>query len=182
MIEFLLGLTFWPVILFGALFGALASSAYRESAQFATIVAIVASLIAWFFYDVNVAVWIFENPGRFFGGTLLYLSIGAMWSVWKWRCRLSTQAARKELKAAKKYYTDRLKEGDDPDGWLNSPMLSGYLKPHRNKDAITSWILLWPFSVVFYFLGEFVAHVIGRIYDALTGIYNRMTLQAGSEA
>jgi hypothetical protein len=181
MIEFFLGLAFWPSIILILLFISLVSSAYQESVQFAAVCSVIAGLIAWFAYDVNVFRWVFDNPGVFFGGTLLYLSIGAFWSVLKWQLRLSTPEAKAKLREAKNHYITTMKPGDDPDGWLNSYALPGYLKPQSNKDRITSWIVLWPFSLLLYFTGEFVTQVIGRIYEQLTGIYNRMTINAAGK-
>jgi hypothetical protein len=60
MIEFFLGLAFWPSIILILLFISLVSSAYQESVQFAAVCSVIAGLIAWFAYDVNVFRWGFR--------------------------------------------------------------------------------------------------------------------------
>ncbi|MEQ8308027.1 MAG: hypothetical protein RIA09_15835 [Hoeflea sp.] len=178
MFEFLLALTFWPALLFGVFCLALFTAAYQESIQIAILATIISGLVAWLAFDANIFTGIAEKPFTVLFYAVLYLAIGAGWSIWKWYRRISSPKAKKHLRLVKETYLRDRKPGEDPDGWTDSYMLDSAYKPGRNKDKISSWIVLWPLSVLMYFFGTFLSDVIGRIYDSLAGIYNRLTLNA----
>lgn len=173
MIELLFALAFWPWIFFGAFLIGCSVSSYFEATFGAVICAILLIAVAWLLYDSNPFLWIYENPARAGMATATYGALGILWSLFKWRKRL----LRPDIQSAMKQAKDAFTKGnpDSAESYIHDYRFPHKARASENKDRIMSWVALWPFSVVGYFIGEFLVDLIARIYDILAGIYERMT-------
>jgi hypothetical protein len=174
MIELLLAFAFWPWLLVALLASCLGVAAYSETTAVALIGLVLFGGVAWFLYGLNPFTWLYENPGSALIVSAMYCAFGVLWSLFKWRSRITSPDIQREMIEAKSRFNKEHPEAGPYD------YMSNYLFPSRalaskNKDRITSWIALWPFSVVMYFLGEVLARFFERIYDLISGAYERVT-------
>ncbi len=176
MIETLLAFAFLPWFLGIVLLGCFVAASYHETISVAIIGVLVVGILAYFAYDINPFMWIYNNPITIVLGGLFYLAAGAGWSIFKWGKNLSSKILQEEMLFAKKRYNQ-----ENP-GAYEYDYIKAYYFPKRalsvhNKDRIATWIFMWPISVVSYVLGEFLVDIFNKIYDLLGSVYDRMTRQ-----
>lgn len=129
-----------------------------------------------------LALWLFGDIGALFTLTgistllslvVVYLFIGALWSVAKWLFFLWE---------AKAWYTKNKARMDDD---LKRGYFEGnrYFRDHkdfppraaRHKAQIMLWIAYWPFSMVWTLLNDPITRAVKAIYNALGGLMQRMS-------
>lgn len=177
MFDFLFVLSFWPVALFGALVLFLAASVWQESVTLAVIGLVLYLIAGWFMVGINPLLWAYENPWRVLLGVIAYAAAGAAWSVFKWRRHMHSPRVQDALKRGLREWIDSesKKRGE---AFENSIWFPDMAYASNNKDRITSWIALWPFSVIGYVVGDWLLRAFERVYEALTGVYDNITRQS----
>ena len=165
MFEFLLGLSFWPVVmlLFLLVIGGAATA--RGEPWLMTLGLAVWSVVAYFLLDINVLDVFIERPIVVVFGSLGYAALGLLWSMFKWRQHLLSDAVQASVKRTREK-AERL----DAEEYVNYEV-----DPASNRDRIVSWITLWPFSVLGYVLGDMLRNLGNWLYSLLGGVYQRMS-------
>ena len=174
MIELLFAFAFWPWLLVGLLALCFGVSAYSETTAVAFIGLILFSGVAWFLYGVNPVGWVYANPGSAMLYLAMYCAFGVLWSLFKWRSRITSDSVQTEMTEVKARYNGE-NPGAGPHDYMESYLFPSAAVASKNKDRITSWIALWPFSVLVYFIGEVLARFFERIYDLIASTYERVT-------
>ncbi|MEO6305114.1 MAG: hypothetical protein ABIP51_18290 [Bacteroidia bacterium] len=114
--------------------------------------------VFWFFYRSNLS---FELSTKLIIiYSIAFLFIGILWSFFKW------------LKFVKFKYKKYLAQKNN-----SYPEAISSYKPivSENKEQITAWILLWPFSVLRYSFVSLLGDLIDQLILKLTGIFNKIT-------
>ena len=165
MFEFLLGLSFWPVVLmlFLLSIGGVATS--REEPWLMALGLVAGSVVAYFLLDVNVLAIVIDRPVSVVFWALGYAALGLLWSLFKWRQHLLGEATQESLQRRRE---DAKKKGSEVS-------YMAVTDPAHHKQRIVSWITLWPFSVLGYVLGDMLLNIGNWLYSLLGGVYQRMT-------
>lgn len=118
-------------------------------------------LITFFGADVNPFTWVWANPGLVLEFVSYWLLAGAFWSIVRWYLFLLKVRARTRASASQSKQQTPLTRPRD-----------SYAS--ENKSRITGWIAYWPFSIVGYFLGDFLTNVFKNVYRVLSSLYEKM--------
>lgn len=176
MFELFFALSFWPVALFGALVCVLAAATWQESVALALAGLVMYLITGWFLIGINPLLWAYENPVRVLLGAVLYAAVGRVWSVFKWRRYVRSPSVQDQLKAGLRTWSasEAKRNGTS---FENSLWFPSRAVASHNKDRITSWIALWPFSMTGYIVGDWLLRAFERVYEALAGVYDNITRQ-----
>jgi len=154
--EFLLGLftgyfLTWPGLIVLCIIGTFAES--NEAHGVATFFGIVAAITAYFFFNVP-----FEIIGIYAIG---YFVVGFIWSFWRY-----------------KRYADKIVAEYKDLSDSSKRMALAELDPKRMLGKITTWVIVWPFSMVENVLGDLIQIVQTTITTFFKGIYTRIYVSA----
>ena len=173
MLELLLLFTFWPWALFALLLVGFGVSAATESTLVAAISLIIYVVVTWLAFGVNPVAWIIANPGSAVLLALLYVCVGIVWSLFKWRDHLTSARIQGVITDAKEYF--KKKGGTDTKEFRSSEHFPAQATPDHNKSRIVNWIALWPFSAFMFVFYDLLSRFFSRLYDALSGAYESLT-------
>lgn len=139
----------WAVLLLGvlALFGIL--SEHNESSGWAVFWLIIAGAVAFIAFDVSLIVLAV--------GAVAYVVIGFIWSFYRYK--------RHAMKIVEKYR-------DQSSGTKERALEQ--LHPKNMLGTITSWVIVWPFSVVSNIGGDLINFIQSLISKFFRGIYFRI--------
>ena len=129
-------------------------------------------LVAWISNGINPFTYVWYNMVNVIWFSILYLSLGACWSTFKW-WRFSLKG-RDRLRRKISDWTGTART-------MTKPKRESNTFARYQKDRIMGWIAMWPFSVVGTFIGDFLTKIVRRIYDTLRGIYDAIADSAYKE-
>jgi len=116
----------------------------------------------WLFIGILVLIgWTFWGQVSIAGAILFaayYLVVGSVWSVLNY-----ARTIKAEIKDAK------------ASGYTTKDMPLSHFQKAIKKNRIVRWIAYWPFSIVNYVIGDFLANVFERIIGMLGNTYSRIT-------
>lgn len=93
-----------------------------------------------------------ENPGQLIGLCVAYISVGLLWSMYKWS-RFVNRSKQKALKYVKSSYDGSI------DPWNRAPKASDHM------EDILMWMSYWPFSIWWRFLQDPVRWIFVKVYE-----------------
>jgi hypothetical protein len=111
--------------------------------------------------------WVIEHPVLTVTYVLIYIAIGAAWSVVKWWFAETNRLREFKENFARDY-------GINPEKYAEQ-LARAKSNPVRYKSDITFWISFWPLSAVYTLLNDPVRRAARRIYAELQGVYQRIT-------
>jgi len=161
------GLVFWAVI--AVLFLIIAYCIETEGeAEIGWATAwFVGGCVGLFLYWKNDMLQFFKNTNwTLFGvGVGVYLVVGILWLLFKWR------------KFSKTKYQEYLKEFQRcKDRNYDLPKMDYYIPLVKEHPVeINSWILFWPFSIVRYITQNMLTDFIAWIRDQISGTLNKIS-------
>jgi len=159
---------------------------------------VVLALVLWLFGDFNVFAYIWAHPWEFAGGVGVYLGVGVVWSLAKWRMICGeirdkfydvrdrfmikhkvTETIPAEL--SDKWLTE-LQNTDwttgTEEGWRRRTSINEVADiiplARNHKDYITFWMGYWPISMFWFFLHDMIEKLFQRIYDFFAGMFQRI--------
>ena len=159
--AFAAGLVWWEICLIGIIFVASASSLQYESALGLGLAVLGIILIPW---GAGTAIASNLTFLGVLGYGAIYLVIGSLWSIFKWRKLVIDEIA---------YYAD-----DVYDSWTTEKKKEKTLSSIANKknyDTIGFWILAFPMSMIGYVVNDFIVALVKRIIDSLGGLFDKIT-------
>lgn len=162
----------WNMLFWLVVFVLLLGCSAVEDFVVALGVIVLSFFIAFWVFGQNVLGWAYENPGTTLIGVVAYLGLGVLWSFFKWDRLCSNEARKwKEAKEALK---------NQNTGYSQEVMqrqVASLAKPPEvfdYKGKFTSWIILWPFSVIVFVFDDMFAWVrdmflemFGKVYQAI---------------
>jgi hypothetical protein len=123
----------------------------NEAHGLAMFTGVVSAVVAYFFFAIPLMTLLIYSA--------VYLVVGFVWSFWRY-----------------KRHKDNIVE-EYKDRSLDARKLAvDRLQPSRMLDKITTWVLIWPFSMVENVLGDFIKIVQTFITKFFKGIYTRIYL------
>jgi hypothetical protein len=143
----------WPTLIGLVLVGTVFE--YNGARGWAVFIGLVASATAYFFFDVPfVDVLIYA---------LIYLAIGFVWSFWRYRRFVTTEA-------------DNIRSSSfSPDMKRRS---AENLRPSNHLDTITAWIFIWPFSFLESVAGDLIDIIQTLVKKVFRGVYHTLYTRA----
>lgn len=147
----------WQALLIALLIGiAFEHGGHRKSAVFAGLVAMA---ISYYYFDVPLkTIWYY---------VALYIAVGLVWSFWRYKIYLS-----KEVKWLSDQKWDNQEEKE---------VAVKRLLPSNNLERITSWIIVWPFSVIENTLGDIITAIQSLVTKFFKGVYHRIFVAATAD-
>jgi hypothetical protein len=157
---------------------------------------VVLALVLWLLGDFNVFAWIWANPWELLAGVGVYLGLGVVWSLAKWRL-VCTEIRDKFYEVRTKFlednnlgdavptdWSDRWLEelnnttwSDREDSWSRRKIraIKDVIPLARNhKNYIMFWMGYWPISMFWFFLHDMIEKLFQRIYDFFAGMFQRI--------
>lgn len=144
----------WPGLVFFLCIGTIFES--NEAHGWSVFMGLVAAWIAYSMYSMPLSIlaaWI-----------AAYFVIGFIWSFWRY----------------KRHKDKIVEEYKDQNAAARRSALQ-YLDPRRMLSQITTWVIIWPFSMVENILGDIIKLVQTAISKFFKGIYTRIYLDAVSK-
>lgn len=154
--EFLLGLATgylltWPGFIILLFIGVIFES-YEEHGV-AMLTGIVSAVVAYFFFHID--------PMSIITYIIGYFVIGFGWCIWRYK--------RKAADVVEKYKTS---------GKHDRERALANLHPVKMLNSLTTWVLVWPFSMVENVSGDLIKLIQTTITKVFKGIFNRIYDQA----
>ncbi len=146
----LLGLAVWVVLLFPLV--------EFERTGFAALTILVGLGALHYVFGYDVFGTVLHNPLAVVVGLVAYTLVGVGYSLlrWNWYCG----AWRRDYDAADTHMQARL--------WYSKPAAKD------SKNRITTWMMFWPWSALWWFLSDFITEVFDRIYTSFAKVYQRI--------
>jgi hypothetical protein len=121
----------------------------NEAHGWAMFMGVVSAVVAYFFFAIPLITLLIYGAG--------YLAVGFVWSFWRYKRHADyiVEEYRGRSLDARKAAVEKL-------------------QPSRMLDKITTWVLVWPFSMVENVLGDFIKIVQTFITKFFKGIYSRI--------
>ena len=124
----------------------------NENASFGTLMMLIGTgLLIWLAGDANPFTLVWNNIGSIIMFFIVYFIVGGLWSIAKWYLYL--------IKVR-----DKMKKR----GETTRPYES-YAR--NNQGRIAAWIGHWPFSMIGFLFGEFLACIVNSTYVFLSNLY-----------
>ena len=149
MIAFILAyLLTWPALVIILALGVICEA--RESHAWAIFMGIVGAMVAFFFFDISLQLLAI--------GFVAYMIVGFVWSFWRY----------------KRFVDKRVADGRWEYHHSTNKAFKESLLPTKNLDKITTWIIVWPFSMVENVIGDFINLVHTAITTYFKSVYIRI--------
>ena len=157
LLELLVSIPFWIALVTVILMSYLTE--HKSSPVAWPFSILVVSLVLFYFTGgklilTNVWLYIQGNYVSLIFKALLFLIVGALWSLYKWYFFL--------IKAKKEYI-------ESTSSYKKIPSAAD------NKSKITAWILYWPLSLFATLLTKPITKALNFIFETLKGSYDKMT-------
>lgn len=180
-------ITFWFIVAVWILVEVLLSGDDNTQGWRFTTLALFLGAV-WLFTTFNPFAWAWENLRALLIYAVLYVAMGALWSIFKWWMFVGDKArAYREKRAGwRGDYETYLQVNPPPiplpfEKWVqmyrSRPLPSAADERHR----IQFWIAWWPFSVLNTAVGDLLFRFFRAVYEWLSGIYNAITKRRFAE-
>jgi len=174
--DWILGLaSFWGIVWTLIAIFAISVSVEWEQGLIALGLVFVALFIPfwWSDSDLGLLTWVRAHPGQTAGLVVLYVVVGVLWALVKWRIYVYDRrdSVRDDYNGyyVQTYDRDGIKKGEIQPG---SPTFEQFvesdrnpLAPSRHRERILRWMAWWPFSALSTLLSDFVARLWRRLYS-----------------
>ena len=154
--EFITGLFFgyaltWPSLIVLCILGIIFEA--NEAHGFAMFTGIIAAILAYFLFHVDPMSIIIYIVG--------YFVIGVMWSIWRYKRHAMN------IVAEYKDYSEHSRK-----------VALSELNPSRMLNTITTWVLVWPFSMIENVSGDLIKLVQTTLTTVFKSIFHKIYQQA----
>lgn len=137
----------WPALVVLLVLGILFE--HNDSHGWAVFTGLVAITVAFFFFDVPLGVLAI--------GAVIYLMVGLCWSFWRY----------------KRHVDDTITEHKGSCQNTKNHVLT-YLQPKEMLGTITTWIIVWPFSMIENLTSDIINGIQTLVQRVFHGVYNRI--------
>jgi len=179
------GILFWIIV--GVIALVIAAEINDEKVGMASVTLIGSALAIFAFTDAKTSLGgvITTHPWYIVYGFLGYLALAVVWATIKWRLFYLPKIfdAYDEFRQswlAQKGLKDMPADQQTRDLFASAVRGAGvdvtYTRMVRhNKARITTWMVFWIFSLIETFLGDFLQRVFASLYNAVAGLFQRMS-------
>jgi hypothetical protein len=144
----------WPGLIALLVLGTIFEA--NEAHGWAMFMGVVSAVIAYFFFAIPLTTLLAYAAG--------YVAVGFVWSFWRY-----------------KRHKDKIVEEYSGRSLEARKLAVERLQPSRMLDKITTWVLIWPFSMFENVLGDFIKIVQTFITKFFKGIYTRIYLDGANK-
>lgn len=163
---------FWFLAFMGFIFIVGVISSEIDNFSLGTGTFVVALIGAQVFFDIPVWSTIYHNPISLVLFLAVFIAIGAIYTaLWRWPEFLRDNA--KQINADYKYCSESNKTSSVTfDEYLNSTYYKFTASKH--KDRLATWIITWPFSLVWELARKPIKYTYTLVYDSLGTAFERI--------
>jgi len=137
----------WPALIGLLIIGVIFEA--NDAHAWAMFTGIVSAVIAYFFFHID--------PMSIIMYVIAYFVIGFVWCAWRY----------------KRYANDIVEKFKNSNKYERQSAVAR-LHPTRMLDKLTTWVIVWPFSVVENFTGDFIKLVQIGITKIFKGVFHRI--------
>ena len=160
----------FELIMLIALLALMVWSAWIDNIWIAAAAIVLYAASSWLFGELGHLAFL-ADPITLMSLLVCSFGIGTIWSLWKWRRWMLSDAVQSKLKTGMLEHAQ--KDSDKP--FKESIYFPKSAQPSHNVERIVTWITLWPFSMVVYFFEDFLVDVGRWIYRRFGMVYVRIT-------
>lgn len=156
IIGFLAGyMLTWPAFIVLCILGIILEA--NEEHGWAVFIGLVTATVAYFFFALSLtAIALYVAA---------YFAVGFMWSFWRY-----------------KRHCDKIVETyKDSTNQRDKDSAIEYMRPTRMLNKITTWVIVWPFSMIENLVGDIINVIQSAITKFFKGIYTRIFDSAASK-
>lgn len=166
------GWLFWLVIGFFILIEFATTEA--ESLAWSIVVFVAATLVVLLFSDADLVGLASRNPLLSVLMFPAYFIVGTMWSIWKWRGFVARRFV--EFSGRKAELLKERERSSYPGTSFEEYARGRGFPPSASdsKERITTWIVAWPFSLLWSLL-TYPRKLAAAIYTRLVTLFQRMS-------
>ena len=155
-IAFFAGMLWWQFIVMGILGIGFVASLVNESS---VIFGITLAVFMGFFWNVLGLGTLSVSSVLIF--LVVYIGFGLLWSLYKWRLFVLEK---------KEEYINNRQNYTYPKDYTNQDIID-YVSRSKDTDQILFWVVLFPFSMLGYFINDFILDIIKK----MTKVYDKIT-------
>jgi hypothetical protein len=139
----------WPALIALLVFGIIFES--NEAHAWAVFTGLIAVVISYFMFSIPLPMLI--------AGLVAYFVVGFIWSFYRY-----------------KRHTDMIVKNLNTGDYSKHSCEAAIdqMKPARMLSKITSWVIIWPFSFVENYIGDFISTIQHAIETYFRGVYARI--------
>lgn len=139
----------WPALIALLVFGIIFES--NEAHAWAVFTGLVAVVISYFMFSIPLTMLI--------AGLAAYFVVGFIWSFYRY-----------------KRHTDMIVKNLNSRGYVQYGRAAAIeqMKPSMMLSKITSWVIIWPFSFIENYVGDFISTIQHAIETYFRGVYARI--------
>jgi len=137
----------WPALIVLLILGILFE--HNDAHGWAVFTAMVTAAVAYFFFSVPLMTLAI--------GIVAYLVVGLIWSFWRYKRHVDTVVTQ---------YKDEPSEARQ--------RAIGRLHPKAMLSTITTWIIVWPFSMIENITSDIINAIQMLVQKVFRGIYHRI--------
>lgn len=176
MFPLLFASVLWSVLIYVVLFLVMVFAVEAESGVWAVMLLIASTFIISWLGQTNPFAYIKAHPIGILECLLIYLAVGALWSIVKWALHVHTKVA--EYKDAKADYMRRNNLTELTPEDANKLLAYAKATPPNardNKSRIIRWMTYWPFSIIGSIFNDVIKKIYRHIYELLQSTYQRIS-------
>ena len=137
----------WPALIALLVLGILFE--HNDAHGWAVFTALITAVVLYFFFSVPLLTLAI--------GAVVYVAAGLLWSFWRY----------------KRHVADAIEEYKDARPDQKARVLE-YLSPKAMLSTITSWIIVWPFSMIDNLVFDIIDGIQTLVKKVFHGVYNRI--------
>ncbi len=134
----------WPALGLMLLLGIIFEA--NEAHSWSMFTGIVTAIVAYFFFSIPFVSLLIYSVG--------YFVVGFIWSFWRYK-RFVDLEVNTVTKGNRQYMIEKI-------------------KPSNMLSTITTWVIVWPFSMIENIVGDLINLVQTAITKFFRGVYNRI--------
>ena len=137
----------WPALVVLLVLGILFE--HNDAHGWAVFIALITAVVLFFFFSVPLLALAI--------GAVVYLVAGLLWSFWRY----------------KRHVADVIEEYKDAQQHEKDYALK-YSSPKEMLSTITSWIIVWPFSIIDNLISDIIDGIQVLVKKVFHGVYNKI--------
>ena len=170
----------WFALFVLAALVALIVSIENDSFLLGTAALIIIAGIAQFIFGVAILTSIITNPFATLFFAVFYTALGAAYAGF-WRLPNFISTRSQEIEKAFIYYSKNIKDREvTHEEFLDSTEYAPFTVS-RNKDAVASWVLLWPAGVIWELSHKPVRWAWNQVYYGLGKSFEKLNRKAAAK-
>lgn len=147
-----------------------------DGGSLALFAVIVSAVLLQFFGDIKLFSYVYSHPWYSLGWLGAYIGLGVVYATGRWIWLLFDRKSILNENKDDFFTAYEIAENTIPDEYAGKweELVKRYGKKPRPKDhkgRIIRWLAFWPWSMVWFFVSDFIKKFFRRIYDLVEGFF-----------